>query len=390
MATIACGFTANVDGIALLDDRLVEQLCAHYAEQRPTPGRPPMALDSWGDVLGAIAWNMQHGSGGEYIVAAGWLLDSIRDMTDWRWTVGGTGLQAALSAAAAGHRAFVNVPAWDEAFGELLVGSGLEAVRASTGPVPVHYILEYQYAGRPNRIILRGTGEFAGGLLADAFAERIAASPDSYDALLVSGYNAADSAAEASLLIEEQVRFLSSLQPGRPHVHLELAASFSAAEQQRTVARFRQYVQSIGCNEDEAGELLGLEQSLLAMPDLPLLDQLERLQRLCGVPYLIVHTSEFAACISEADAGPWAGALRSGTMFAAARAYAGRFCTDAEMRAIVARLYPHKRGSRLAAVAAERRGVCVVPAYAVPEPRGTTGLGDTFTSGLLLAVGGLK
>jgi ADP-dependent phosphofructokinase/glucokinase len=383
MAMLACGFTANVDGIAQLDEKLVEQLCSRYTAQQTQRKRPSIFLRYWGEVLDAIAWNLHHGSGGEYIVTSSWLLDSIRDMTQWQWSVGGTGLQAACAAAIAGHGALVNMPAWAEDYSFLLNHSGLETAYATSQSPPVHYILEYKRGQSTNRIIFRGTGEFAESLIAPTFAQRVQSSPSRYSALLVSGYNAADSAAGADLFISEQIRFLSSLQPGAPKAHLELAASYSAEEQLRTILRFRTYVHSIGCNEDEAAELLQLDGALLELPNEQLLDALERLRRLCDIPYLIVHTNQFALCIGVADTRQWAGALRNGIVFAASRAVSGHFCTKDEMNAIVSRLLPNQRGVQLAKAAALRPELCIVPAFDIPVMRGTTGLGDTFTSGLL-------
>lgn len=386
MAMLACGFTANVDGIAQLDDRLVEQLCFRYAEGQSTRKRPDIFVNSWGEVLDAIAWNMGHGSGGEYIVTTNWLLDSIRDMTRWHWTVGGTGLQAACAAAIAGHRAFVNVPAWGEEYEFLLAHTGLETAYGASHRPPVHYILEYKRGDQRNRIIFRGMGEFADSLIARGFAHRIRQSPGDYSALLVSGYNAADSAAASEILIDEQIRFLSSLPAGAPMAHLELAASYSAAEQFRTIFKFKDYVQSMGCNEDEADELLGLDGALLDLSDERLLDALQRLRLLCNIPNLIVHTNQFAVCVGEADNGFWSDALLAGTVFAASRAATGRFCTKEEMQSIVSGLDLNKRGISIAQSASSRPGLYVAPAFDISVIRGATGLGDTFTSGLLLSM----
>lgn len=391
MKGIACGFTANIDAKASLDGKLLEKLrsrCESESEP-PTPKRPGMYLHSWTDLAGAVEWNMRAGRGGEYIVTSERMLRELHGLADWTWSVGGTGLQAARAAAAAGCPAMVNVPAWTAEYDFLLNDEGLEEARGNGKEAPVHYILEYNRNGRANRIILRGTGEFAGGLIAPEFAARLKGSADRFRALLVSGYNAADSPEEAADLIGEQVRFLRSLGSHPIPVHLELAAFFSREEQLGVIRRFKPLVRSVGCNEDEMAELLGLEGALLKLPDAELLDRLGEARIRLGVRNLIVHTHPFAVCVSDGEARKWEPALGGGIRFAAARAATGRFCTAEEIEAIASGLPPNARGVRLAGAAAGMRHICVVPALEVKQVVGTIGLGDTFAAGLLAFAPGL-
>ncbi|WP_372633116.1 ADP-dependent glucokinase/phosphofructokinase [Cohnella sp.] len=385
MSRIACGFTANLDGKAALDPSLYERLCKDRRAEGVVPRKQSAVLRSRRELAEAIAWNVAAGSGGEYIVADEELLRDLRGMADWEWAIGGTGLQAARAAAAAGHEALVNLPAWTERFDDLLDHDGLRAERNLEAAPPVHYILEFSCEGRANRLILRGTGEFSGRLVAAGFAYRLENEANAFRALLVSGYNAADNEDKAGILMQEQIDLIVALGAKAPPVHLELAAFFSREAQLRVIERFRPYIRSVGCNEDEIGELLGLDEPLLELPDDRLLVVLEEARSALGVSNLILHTREFAACLSGADADGWKEALRSGTRFAVARAVSGKFCSEAEIAGIVAGLPPNARGLALAELAAGKQGICVVPAFEARKLAGTVGLGDTFAGGLLVA-----
>lgn len=384
MKRIACGLTANVDAAGHWNEGLSERIAGLCKRNSEAAVPPKPFLHHWDEVAGAIRWHEREGSGGEYIVADERIMTALAEMSDWKWAVGGTGLQAAAAACRAGFGALVNIPSWSNDYNFLLDHNEMELAVKRRGAVPIHYIVEYDNGSASNRVILRGMKEFEGGVFAPGFIEALENANGPYRWLLLSGYNAADSSSETMELLEETKRALTHLGANRPPTHLELAAISSNSDQLRIIRELGPLVQSLGLNEDEIRELYGLERPLLERDDDELIDLLIKARHRFGVEHLIVHTHQFAACISAQGLAGWEEALRNGARFAAARAASGRFCSMDEIERWEKELPMHPRGIRLASYAERLETAAVVPALKA-EAVSTVGLGDTFTSGLLLA-----
>lgn len=381
--TIAAGFTAMADATSRLTTRLLGDIRRRCAKPHGMPTAPAFILSSWDEVYNAIMWNMQRGSGSEHTIADETIWTELQGMADWAWSVGGTGLQAACAAARAGHSALASLPAWHGSFQFLLDYPGLKVEIRDRTRTPVHYVLEYQSATCANRIILRKPREFERALIAPKFEDALREQPARYHRLLISGYNAGDSREDIAAFVRESKQFLRRL-PRRPQVHLELGAILSPDDQRMVIGELGPWVDSLGMNEDEFAQLTGLPQSPLELDDRELLAALTGFFETAGVGHLIVHTSQFAACISGERAPEWEDALYNGALFAAAKAAEGRFCTEEEIRRWEAVLPRHPRGVRLARLAQGSRGIVIVPAFQA-KAVATVGLGDTFTAGLLVA-----
>lgn len=384
MRHIACGFTANVDATGHLNEALIDQIKQYCTEPHTSPVRPGSYLKSWDELLDAIIWNVQRGSGAEYIVTRQDILNELCGFAGWKWAVGGTGLQAASAAYTAGYGALVNFPAWSHDYDFLVAHDGLEVALKEHDFTPVHYILEYSSDSASNRIILRGLKEVRNQIIAPSFTEHIRNESHKYHWLLISGYNAVDDSEEMNDLLAETRQFLQSLGENCPPVHLELAAIFSNEAQLRIINELGPMVQSVGLNEDELGELFNLEQPLLELDDDRLIDILRKAHERFKIPNLIVHTHQFAACMTKGSSSGWKEALHNGGRFASARAAQGRYCTLSEIGQWESKLKQHPRGQRLAQLADSMENVIIVPALQA-QVVCTIGLGDTFTAGLLLA-----
>ncbi|TWE01230.1 ADP-dependent phosphofructokinase/glucokinase [Neobacillus bataviensis] len=377
MRTIACGFTANIDLLGKITSEFYKEIksCAS--------GAPKAFIDSWEDFCTALDWNIKRGSGGEYIVAGNSILKKLEAKLDWRRAIGGTGLQAGCAASRAGYRSLVNIPIQSEELESIV--SGLEELillSDQEGDVPKHYILEYEIGGCSNRIIFRRQDEFTADLIANKFLSEL--SQNDVRWLLLSGYNSFDTSAEIDLFLKNNLRVLESLGSKRPRVHLELAAIWSLDEQWRIINTLGQHVDSLGVNEDEYQELLGMNDSLLDLDNDQLLSVMEKACDLLGVANFILHTKQFSLVQSEKyDTSIWGKALENGNKFAFSRALKGTICDQETIDHLTARCDYHKRGEELRQLTQYRKDITVIPAY-VGEITSTIGLGDTFTAGLLV------
>jgi ADP-dependent phosphofructokinase/glucokinase len=143
-------------------------------------------------------------------------------------------------------------------------------------------------------------------------------------------------------------------------------------------------VDSLGVNEDEFQELLGMSDSLLNLDNDQLLSVMEKACDLLGVANFILHTKQFSLVQSEKyDTSIWGKALENGNKFAFSRALKGTICDQETIGHLTARCDLHKRGEELRKLTQNRKDITVIPAY-VGEITSTIGLGDTFTAGLLV------
>lgn len=377
MKTIACGFTANIDLLGKITPEFYEEIKCGAS------GTPKAFIDSWQDFCTALDWNIRRGSGGECIVADNSILKKLEAKLNWHRAIGGTGLQAGCAASRAGYRSLVNIPIQSEELESIISGvEELVLLSDQEGDVPKHYILEYEIGGCFNRIIFRRQDEFTANLIANKFLREL--SQNDVRWLLLSGYNSFDSSAEIDLFLKNNLRVLESLGSKRPRVHLELAAIWSLDEQWRIINTLGQHVDSLGVNEDEYQELLGMKDSLLSLDNEELLDVMEMACNHLGVSNFILHTKQFSLVQSEKyDTSIWGKALANGNKFAFSRAVKGTICDQATIDHLTAGCEFHPRGEELRKLTQNRRDITVIPAY-VGEITSTIGLGDTFTAGLLV------
>ncbi|MDR4949729.1 ADP-dependent glucokinase/phosphofructokinase [Neobacillus cucumis] len=377
MNTIACGFTANIDLLGKITPEFYEEI------QGSASGTLKAFINSWEDFCTAIDWNITRGSGGEYIVADPSILKKLEAKLAWGKAIGGTGLQAACAASRAGYRSLVNIPVQSAELGEIVSDlDKLILLSDRVGEVPKHYILEYEIGGSSNRIIFRREDEFTTDMISGAFLREVAINNVNW--LLISGYNSFESSEEIDLFLKNNLQVLESLGSKRPKVHMELAAIWSLEEQWKVIRTLGKHVDSIGVNEDEYQELLGMKDSLLSLDNEELLSLMEKACDHLGVANFILHTKQFSLVVSEKyDTSIWGEALENGNKFAFSRALKGTICDQETIEYLTSRCGVHPRGEELRKLTQVRKDITVVPAY-VGEITSTIGLGDTFTAGLLV------
>jgi ADP-dependent phosphofructokinase/glucokinase len=375
---IACGFTADIDVIANLSQKFYEEI-----KQQARGGTPKAVIHSWGDFCSAVDWNVQKGSGAEYIVTDQTILERLEKNLIWKKAIGGGGLQAGCVASFAGYRALVNIPIQSTELTALVSEyKGLTLLSDQEGEVPRHYILEYEDNGSLNRIIFRKEHEYPSDMIAAKFIEKLREPDISW--MLVAGYNAVDGSKGVDSLLQKTIQMLVTLGNNKPNVHLELASIWSLDEQWKIIRTLGSYVDTIGLNEDEYQELLGLKDPLLSYEDDVLLNFIGNACEVLGVSHVILHTKEFSAIQSaQYDTSQWAKALLNGNRFAYSRAVTGKICNQETIRKVTADADLNTRGKKLHELTRERKDITIAPAY-IGETVSTTGLGDTFTSGVLV------
>lgn len=391
--TIVCGLTGNVDAVVQLDKYLFQNLSKKSNSTKFHNHSPTVFIHSWDDLIHAISWNINHGTGAEYIITNKNIFCELSEIIEWKFTIGGTGLQAAIAACTAGYRATVNLPSWSKEYDSLLNYDSLEVVSGLEKNTPIHFIFEYNQSEHTglhyntqrqvsNRIIFRGSKEFKSPIIAPGMINKIKKLNKENLWMLISGYNAFESSEEVYKLVSETSIFLTSLGSFRPFVHIELADIPKIEDQHFVIDKLSPIVNNIGLNEDELQKLLGIK-SLLQLTDQEIISTLTEAHKRFNVDNLIVHTHQFAACVSKNEPKKWRKALLNGVKFATARALTGKCCTENEIIQLTNPLPAHKRGEKMEKLTLNNRNITIVPAYKI-NPISTIGLGDTFTAGLIL------
>ncbi|NRD79089.1 hypothetical protein HPT25_17155 [Bacillus sp. BRMEA1] len=377
MRTIACGFTADIDLIAKLTESFYEEI-KKYASGVPKP-----ILHTWDDFCTAVAWNVQKESGAEYIIANQEWIERFEKQLEWRKAIGGAGLQTGCVASYAGYTALVNIPMHSEELTALVSEqNGLMLLSDQEGETPKHYILEYEVGDSSNRIIFRRSNEYPRDMIAVNFANELRKKDISW--MLTAGFNAVDGSKEVDILLQDTINLLETLGNKKPNVHLELASIWSLDEQWKIIRTLRSYVETIGLNEDEYQQLIGLKEPLLSLPDEDLVNILEDACHSLGAAHVILHTKEFSFIQSaQYDTTVWRTALMNGNQFAFSRAVTGEICNQDTIQKIISCSHLHPRGEKLRELTKGRKDITIIPAY-IGETTSTTGLGDTFTAGLLV------
>ncbi len=372
-----CGLGACIDARVLLQD-IGPMLDAAVPEA--------VAL---GRLLQARA---AEGKGGELAFAwpggPAWLAGHV----PLTFTLGGTGPHAASALSALEAPALLaledrSAPMLRGVPGDVLLADGDAVVRAAeivpSGPErPKVYIFEYT-AGTPvgdvvpsrsSRIIVR----FADlGLEHDAAFDRVSVElAGRAGAGLVSGFTAVPSGR-----LEAELRRVADLvaawrDAGLATVHLELAGYDAPAQARQVIDAMRGRVTSVGMSESE---FIALHRTPRVDRD-ALIDFGDRM----AVDRVCVHADRWAACVTRRDPEVESSALLTGYLLASARASAGRPTkpTGLDPSALFEEP-PFEHGPE---PGRWRLAACASPYIRRPET--TLGLGDAFTAGCLLALGG--
>lgn len=320
-----------------------------------------------------------------------WLYDHVT----LRHALGGTGPQAAWVLASLGLPALISLEDRDDRMiaplpPAALLAQGDQIIPAamaerSPRPAPETFIFEYtagQPAGditptRSSRIIVRFADR---GMQRDkAFFRASAALAGTAAAGLLSGLNEEPAANIAAACDEMFGLGRAWRKAGLATVHLELAGYSSARALDTVLASARGAATSLGMSQSE---LKGLAPET-ADPGADIAPALIALGERLGMNRVCVHADEWAAAVTLDDPADELHALMTGCAVAAARAASGhpvdRVAIDPRARFHALSFAPRRIG---------RWNFVVCPAPHLVSPRTTLGLGDSFTAGCLLVLGG--
>ena len=414
--SIACGFTANLDRVAALDQPLLERL---FAGHRSDGRRSRVArADSVDDLLVAIAQCVAAGEGCDLPVRDAAVRDWLLRQIGGRVQIGGTGAQAAATLARLGFPALLHLTG--RAPEQIAAFPVRERIRIASpaGLLPIdaagdagdlvmwHAVLEFAAGVRaplpeapaapaPNRVIVTYDPVNAAFGIDPGFAAALADPRIAIDALLVSGFSQLDDFAARERVLGLAAEAIRGWRATRPDllVHLELGAMPEPASVMRILDVLHPVVTSIGINSDEVRELLAGFGIIAETPGPGLVAQLRWLQARYPTPRFSLHARDFCLTLTENDPEAERSALLFGTLVAATRSSIGGFPEIADVRKTLANSEVNREGMAVLdslGVAAEgyaANGVVVTPGLRIASPVATVGLGDSFTAGVLAMLG---
>lgn len=372
-----CGFCTVTDATISL----------HEAEPLFAPDAPPAARR----LADLLRQRMLHGIGGElrfeWPEGPAWLESNLRP----RVTIGGTSAHAALSLALNGAPALLALSDRSRhklarLHGDILLSEGGRLVPVSDAAptatrVPDINVFEYtagREAGgiipaRSTRIIVRLHDP---DLDIDAeflqASQRLAADAG---AGLICGFNALGDRLHDTLLNEIMGVGRAWQRAGLPVVHYEMAGFDRPALRDQTLQGLVGGLTSLGMSQSEFSALVGERTDIV--------EGMVELGRQMSLRRVCVHADGWAAAVTLDDPVVERTALMTGCLFASARAATGRHGRPGLLPADVTFEDPpfaerSEQGWHVV--------TCASPYQVAPTT--TLGLGDTFTAGTLLVLGG--
>ncbi|NOZ58709.1 MAG: hypothetical protein GXO66_03915 [Euryarchaeota archaeon] len=308
--------------------------------------------------------------------------------------IGGQCGQAALAASRLGVKSYLHLAERCRAVGELLGEHVL--VAGDRGFVSVreldeecspamHFVIELKrgevHFGNavPENTRFIASWDPAGEELSidTTFVELIRGEIGSIPKGMISGFHLAKP--ERAGRVREVERLIEEWRELNPELflHLELAQYRSARVLREVRRRLFPIVDSVGFDRAELRQLTGEAQLIPALEEVS-----------AEVERAVLHCSSYALCLSDDYPKQVKAALQFGSLLAAFRAEHGRLPSIAELE----RFSPPKPCR--AGIEARRelmkhrfdKGLVVVPALYVDNPKATVGLGDTFALGFTLVV----
>lgn len=393
-ARIVLGLGGTVDWEIDWDATVFERLATEHAITVED-------LDPWAEIvdertlLCAVLGFVRSGGGGERFVVSPAVLEAFGAHFDYRITLGGTGVRAALAMSRLGVSSTLHLVSINDHVRRLLPAGCRYVSSAVADSSEPHVIVQFPagatvrlgpdvlVAPHPNRVIL----------VNDPPNRDLVLSPDLTPALAdaavfeISGLN---TIVDRAVLDDRIARLRSDARAVPPGgvVFYEDAGFHDRSLHRAVLDGLVAVVDVISMNEDELAEHVGRDVDLLDAADVAA--ALADLHAAIPAPAVVVHTKYWAmACGPQAPR--WADAVRGGVTMAGTRfAHGDHFTPDDYRRTAAGPV--HEQGARtaaeaVAALAARDLPAVAVPAFVLRPPRPTTiGLGDSFVGGFVAAV----
>ncbi|SED94052.1 ADP-dependent glucokinase/phosphofructokinase [Ruania alba] len=386
---VLLGFGGNVDVEITWDDAVLTRLAAEHGIAQRELDTEVEITDERSLVISILAF-VQAGQGGERFVADGETLGRFPEQFARRWTLGGTGIRAALTLRTLGVPSMVHLVSTNPIIRELLPTDVHRLSSATEDSLHPHLIVQFPRGARVRTERLDVTAPKANRLIyVNDPPNRDLVLSDKIDdvaphlrVLLVTGLNSMQDPA----LVEDRLHRIAQVVDAMPDggvVLFEDAGQHVAALGERVLATMARLADVVSMNEDELFGHLGRTFDLndATAVGKALREARERI----GVRTLVVHTQHWAAA-----AGPFAHtlvpALRSGVVAAGTRYLVGDGATQAHHEATAQLPVQPSAAEVAAALESETDLVCVPALHLTTDTPTTIGLGDTFIGGLVAAL----
>lgn len=393
-ARIVLGLGGTVDWEIDWDAGVVQRLADQHAVTVDE-------LDPWIPItdertlVRAVLGFLRTGGGGERFVADPAVLEAFGGHFDYRITLGGTGVRAALAMSRLGVTSTLHLVSINDHVRRLLPAGCRYVSSATADSSEPHVIVQFPagatvrvgdrtlVAPHPNRVIL----------VNDPPNRDLVLSPELTDVLAdaavfeISGLN---TIVDRAVLDDRITRLRSDAQAVPPSgvVFYEDAGFHDRSLHRAVLDGLVEMLDVVSMNEDELAEHVGRDVDLLDSEQVAA--ALTDLHAAIPAPAVVVHTKYWAmACGPQAER--WPDAVRGGVTMAGTRfAHGDDFTPDDYRRTADGPV--HEQGAAVSAAAVDLLAARGIPAVAVPafvlrpERPTTIGLGDSFVGGFVAAV----
>ncbi len=395
---IICAFPVNLDAVYDIKGEHLAQLAGGIV---PEAKEKIMSLK---DLLSALLFCMQEGSGAELLIEQEDVASSIERAFSWQYRLGGNAGIMANVLATLGCQTILNAPALSRRMAGMIhpgvripvAGELRKPLQATGESEMVHFVFQFVegdavnapegriVASKDNRLIATfdplNTKLYSNPDFDDFCRERIL----DFDGALVSGFHLAPSSGYEEIFDRKtrQIKSWKKINPGL-YIHAEMGSFQKPEIMQHLLEQLT--VDSLGLNEDELAKIEPLKSGWRGSMEAAL-----HLRENFGFARVEVHTRDFILSIMKDLIEPQneVAALTHGADAAAALAATGSVTgplpEEVNPSGIKARdelcrdgAIPSGRG---AFMLSGDVAVCLVPSLLARRPRFTVGLGDTATA----------
>ncbi|WP_159620424.1 ADP-dependent glucokinase/phosphofructokinase [Ruania rhizosphaerae] len=388
---VLLGFGGNVDVEITWDDAVLTRLAVEHGITDDELDTAIEITDERSLVISILAF-ARAGHGGERFVASASVLETFPARFDHRWTLGGTGIRAALVMQTLGIPSMVHLVSTNDIMRDLLPAGVHCLSSASEDSLDPHVIVQFRQGARVRTDRLDVTAPKANRLIYVndppnrdlVLSDEIEQVAPSLNVLLVTGLNSMQDAGLVADRLRRIARVIDQM-PDGGLVFFEDAGQHVPALGQQVLAAMAELADVISMNEDELFGHLG---RTVDLHDAAAVEgALREAQTQIGARTLVVHTQHWAAALGP-RAQQLRPALQAGVVAAGTRYLVGDGATRADHERTAT--LPVQAGSAVVAHQLEQADdVTCVPALELRTDTPTTiGLGDTFVGGLLAAYAG--
>jgi ADP-dependent phosphofructokinase/glucokinase len=356
---------------------------------------PPVEIDSERALVISLLCHLRAGTGGEHYVTSPEVVERFAERFEYRVTLGGTPVRAALAMSTLGLPSTVHLVSIDDNVRRLLPANVDYLCSADEDSTDPHLIVQYPAQARIHLV---------GGEIITAAANRLIYPSDqpnrvlrlsqdlptalsSADIFLISGLNSIQEREVLDERLAEIVNALAAL-PDTATVLYEDAGFHIPAFNLVARTALAEHVDICSMNEDELMAYAGGTVDLLNAEDVRA--AVVEVHAQLRVPILVLHTRHFAIAHGR-DAQSFRGALSEGVAVAGARYRYGDGVSKADIQHLAAAAAAERSRCGATVVAQlehnapEFVGVAAFDLRNVPSPT-TVGLGDAFIGGAIAAL----